>query len=398
MKNLLTIVLLTYFSTLVSAQIKFEKGYFIKNDGARTECLINNTDWRLNPEAFDYKLTESGNTATATIQDIKEFGIYNFSKYIRFEGLMDMSSNEPAKLTENKKPDYQQVTVFLRVIVEGEASLYLYNNMERGRYFFNVNNQQIEQLIQKDYLKHINGRQERISNLQYQQQLLLALKCRDISMAKIKNIDYSTNSLKKIFVEYNTCKGADFEVILPKKDRFNLALKGSYGIQKFSINHPAVSGDLSKMGFRYGLETEFMLPFNQQKWSVVFEPTYQSFYKTEVLRAKNNFIDYNITLDYASIELPLGIRYYAHLNENSKLFASAYFVQDYSIGDANYFLNNYGLPVNPGWNALFGIGYKYKNLASFEIRGYTPRTLTQTSIYVTSKYQGLMMTLGVYIL
>jgi len=38
------------------SQINFEKGYFIDNLGAKTDCYIKNIDWNLNPDTFDYKL------------------------------------------------------------------------------------------------------------------------------------------------------------------------------------------------------------------------------------------------------------------------------------------------------------------------------------------------------
>jgi hypothetical protein len=36
----------------------------------------------------------------------------------------------------------------------------------------------------------------------------------------------------------------------------------------------------NKISFRIGLEAEFILPFNKNKWAVFAEPTYQ-YYKTE---------------------------------------------------------------------------------------------------------------------
>ena len=54
MKNLLVISFLFYL-TFSYSQITFEKGYFISNDGIKTECFIKNLDWRNNPTEFEYK-------------------------------------------------------------------------------------------------------------------------------------------------------------------------------------------------------------------------------------------------------------------------------------------------------------------------------------------------------
>ena len=78
------LVLMTIISFNCYSQIKFEKGYFINNDGERTDCLIKNSDWRNNPMKFQYRLTEDSISKIATIESVKEFGINSFSKYKRF--------------------------------------------------------------------------------------------------------------------------------------------------------------------------------------------------------------------------------------------------------------------------------------------------------------------------
>ena len=58
MKKLL-LILLAFTLQLFSAQIKFEKGYLITNNGERKEILIKNKDWLNNPTEFTYKIAES---------------------------------------------------------------------------------------------------------------------------------------------------------------------------------------------------------------------------------------------------------------------------------------------------------------------------------------------------
>jgi hypothetical protein len=67
------------------AQVKFDSGYFVANDGRKTICLIKNYDWKYNPTEFLYKQTENADVQKATITDIREFGVFNFSRYERYD-------------------------------------------------------------------------------------------------------------------------------------------------------------------------------------------------------------------------------------------------------------------------------------------------------------------------
>jgi len=58
MKNYYCIVLFfLMISSGIFAQVNFEKGHFITENGQKTECFIKNEGWESNPSKFDYKLT-----------------------------------------------------------------------------------------------------------------------------------------------------------------------------------------------------------------------------------------------------------------------------------------------------------------------------------------------------
>ena len=71
------------------------------------------------------------------------------------------------------------------------------------------------------------------------------------------------------------------------------------------------------MNGRFGVETEFILAFNKNKWGVTIEPTYQ-YYKSEKKPS-----DVEAKLNYTSVEIPIGIRHYFYLSEKSKIFINA---------------------------------------------------------------------------
>jgi len=101
MKNLVRTVFIVMFafqSAALFAQMHFEKGYFESNDGSITKCLIKNEDWYKTPNQFKYKLLTEDNIQLKKIDEIKEFGIDNQTKYIRADVNVDMS---PSTLNES---------------------------------------------------------------------------------------------------------------------------------------------------------------------------------------------------------------------------------------------------------------------------------------------------------
>lgn len=148
------IVILLFFMILSSqcfSQISFESGFFIDNSNQRINCWIKNVDWRNNPSQFNYKLKKSGEVREGTIALVKEFGINNISKHIRHTINIDRSSENVNKLSKEKSPLYNEEKLFLKVLVEGEASLYLYRDGNLKRFFYDSENKNTEQLVFKSY-------------------------------------------------------------------------------------------------------------------------------------------------------------------------------------------------------------------------------------------------------
>ena len=114
MKIQITFLLAFFLCTNAFTQIKFEKGYFINNQNQKIECLIKNSDWKNNPTSFDYKLDENSEVKTNSINNAIEFGIYNFSKYIRADIMIDRSSVYIDKLNYNRNLTFNEERLFLK--------------------------------------------------------------------------------------------------------------------------------------------------------------------------------------------------------------------------------------------------------------------------------------------
>lgn len=124
MKKLATIAaLITIIYIHSFSQIVFENGYFINESDQKINCLIRNVEWMNNPTSFQYKLSREDSVQKADTKTVKEFSIIGESKFIRATVKIDKSSNILEKLSSDRNPVFVEETLFLKLLVEGNASL-----------------------------------------------------------------------------------------------------------------------------------------------------------------------------------------------------------------------------------------------------------------------------------
>lgn len=403
MKKRILFLLITILTLNCYAQTSFEKGYYIDNTNQKINCLIKNIDWKNNPTEFEYKLTENSESKKTTIKTIKEFGIDNISKYIRSTVNIDRSSENINNLSNDKNPIFKEEELFLKVLVEGKATLYQYVDSNLKRYFYNKENSIIEQLIFKSYITTENkvGKNNR-----FRQQLFVDLTCPNFKTSNIENVEYKKNSLVRFFTEYSKCHNNELINFEPKQksDLFNLTIRPRINSSSLTIQNSILNSRNTdfenKIGFGFGLEAEFILPFNKNKWAIAIETTYQSF-KSEKTTNVNNVSGGVLiaNVDYSSIEVPVGLRHYFFLNNNSKIFINASYIFDLSSKSSIEFTRNDGsnlstLPIKTQQNLGFGIGYKQKDKYSLEMRYQTAREVLSDYIYWGSEYKTLSIIFG----
>lgn len=396
--------LLTIVLTLnCNSQITFEKGYYIDNANQKVNCLIKNIDWRNNPIEFEYKLSENSQPQKGTLKSVKEFGAYTIFKYIRKTVVIDKSSENINKISDNKNPIFEEEVLFLKVLVEGNANLYQYVDSDLNRFFYNKDGSNIEQLVFKSY--KITG-SEIAQNNKFRQQLWNDLKCSNFKISKIENLNYKKNELVNFFVEYNSCNNQEFINFEEKQRRnlFNLTIRprlnnSSLTIEN-SISNLRNTDFENKIGFGFGIEAEFILPFNKNKWAIAIEPTYQSF-KSEKTTSVNHVSEGELTanVNYSSIEIPISLRHYFFLNNNSKIFINASYIFDLDSKSTIEFTQNYSsdlnsLEVKTRGNFAIGIGYKQNDKYSLEVRYLTNREILRNYSFWNSEYKTVSIILG----
>lgn len=395
-KKHLTIIFGLILSLNVFSQNNFVKGYFIDNSNNKVNCQIKNEDWLNNPKEFKYKTDLNSEVKTLTINKVKEFGVLNIFKFERHLVDIDRSSDRIEELDSDKNPIFNKETLFLKVLVEGSANLYFYEDKGLVRYFFNKDLDKVRQLISKHYLLDAGGF---AVNNRFRGQLWSALKCEDISMNRLKRIKYKKSELLALFKKYNTCRNSEFVSYVnekSKKDLFRLTIRPGVRSSSLALRNSIYSAwdnvDFGKnlTSFRLGLEAEFVMGFNNNKWAILLEPTYHQFNSD-----KNTGDVVLASINQRSIEVNLGIRHYMYLNKDLKLFANALFI----------YVNNFNSQIEEGrfglstelvntLNGALGIGCTYKERFSLEFRHLPNRNILYTHIDWSTDFQSLSVVLG----
>ena len=390
--SLVVLTLLVSFTTI--AQINFEKGYIITENDQRLEVYIKNQDWKYNPTVITYRQDLESQNIDISIHELKEFGIKDISKYVKFHVDIDTSPVSLKNLGADKRPHFEKRTLLLKVLVEGNARLYKYENGNDRKYFFETNEKEIEQLVYKEYRVENYIK----SNNNYKQQLFNHLKCEGISRSKIERVDYDEQDLTEIFRTYNSCKDPNYEQQFKKakKGKFQLNIRPGINLtslKSFIQNSPGYILEFdTKISWRIGIESEFILPFNNNKWSLLGEVSYQE-YKNEYdnTGASNDPFapSSKQEIDYSYLDIAVGARYYLFLNDENKIFVNLAYVPNITIN------KKHGpLEISKAANFAAGIGYKYSDKYAAEIRYGFNRNILNRYIYHYSEYNTLSFILS----
>jgi hypothetical protein len=416
MKKALSVLFLLSF-LISSSQITFEKGYFINNGNSRTDCFIENMDWKKNPTSFSYKLQLADKeTRQENIKNVKEFAIDQQNLYRKFQVQIEKSQTTTISQSYEKNPKWTIETVFLKAIVSGNANLYIYQDGNLTKFFYETATVPIEQLVMIEYLDNYRLAQNNL----FRQQLFNNVKCEKMTTNTFENIRYSLNSLSSHFITYNECTSEKKEPIVnyqlfdTKRKKTNFRLMAGFYIASLQVNDPFevydASTKTSESLVKIGFDSEFFLPFNKNSWSIFLNPMYSNFRSTNNydgiiinpgFAEDGNIINYDIEARYTQIEVPFGLRFYQYISPSSKVFFNAAYVLGFTLSDSQVKITNNNNLVNADSPLLlfqnrnglaFGVGFCYQRISA-EFRYNTTRDPTDSSLW-EAKYSSLGLNFG----
>lgn len=410
LRHFLTILLIFSCSALSLAQFNFEPGYFIKENGEKIQCLIDNRDWKNNPIKFDYKLTSEGGVFQTGIDSVLEFVISKKSKYVKSTVEVDKSSNVMSKLSFDKQPDFSIETVFLKVLIRGVPSLYKYERKDLRRFFIKNQEENVQPLIYKRYKK---SNVEYGKNNAYQQQLSIYLTCPKGLNINFKSVQYTEKSLVEVFKKYYECNENDYQDYnkLENRNAFDLNIRPGLAVSTLSVKS-FIYDEINfafepQLGGRLGIELETFLPFGNNRFCFLFEPVFAYSYKssTIVAQGRNTIVG---SVDYKSLEFPLGFRFHQKMGVESSLFFNILFT--YALANLNFgssinfnnrstqlnYVEGLDLSISSDSHLILGIGYKNKSKFSSEIRYHLPHEIINKFDYQnhSSRFSSFHIVLG----
>ncbi len=340
----------------VSGQIRFEPAYYINEKHEKVECFIKNTNSRNSPTQFSYKLQSEGEEFTASIDSIQEFGFYDDYIYIRYDVDVDASEFDIDEGPSDGKPLYESKTVFLKPLVLGEASLYVYTYDGAMMFFYSLEGSHPEQLYCKEYL---TPSQTVKVNRSFVGQLSNCITCSDISIPELSQLNYSKRELEAVFLKYNRCHTVDYvnPVVVKKKGKFRIAIKPgirhSYAESSRYASNAQDAEFETKINLNYAFEFEFVLPFKSNKWSIAIEPGYHSYV------SMNTLPNDDVKIDFKAIEVPVGLKYYMFLNDCSRLRLSISYAAHIGLNSSVFYPGFYPYKINTLFSPRVGLGYSY---------------------------------------
>lgn len=375
------IVILILCPIITKAQVKFESGYYVDTNGNKNECQIKNFDWQYNPTEIE--IVENGESKKLTLNDILEFSIGLDKKYLNATVSVDTSSDNllHIKLSSTIRPLWQKQRVFVKVLVEGQMNLYSLNTESYTRFYYRHTTDSITPLVYKQYFvsRSLVG-----TNKQYLMQLEKLLDCGGLSR-NIKS-KYTARDLSALVVKYNQCTNSTVSNYKFEK-QIKFHVKATIGLN-YSSYKASIDGALFpteadfgyKLTPRFGAELEMMLPYWDNRWSLLFDPNYRT-YKSNTEDNGNYY-----SVDYQSIEMPFGARAHFYVKQNCQIFVDILYIADIHLGNTPISMDGTEFPEKSAPNYGLGIGFSSKRI-SFSARFNSLRDLAAEYISLNDSFK-----------
>lgn len=312
----------------------YKKGYFVDNNGQKTECFISSDVLLYSPEVIDFRLDVSAQTQTKSIRELKEVVLYDLIQYKKFTVNVDFSSSKLDELTNFKELTLVQKELFLEVIEKGKLLLYHYKRPSFSRFFYAKNENEVPDML--DYKKYLSGTNENIilTNEFYKQELLNAMFDAGIVKSDIDNIGYYEKDLAKLFRRYNSSFNSVEELDNKGKEKalkFALAVKPKFSFSlmkmEFVFDSPNAVGFYSPANFsktvpEIGVEFEGYL---YQGFTAYLGVSHFNFKDTSnqiIYGVASPNTNFNAAVNFEALKVALGIRKYFSLDPKEKLAIS----------------------------------------------------------------------------
>ncbi|MFP9115102.1 hypothetical protein ACLI1A_14280 [Flavobacterium sp. RHBU_3] len=380
MKQFALSIMLFFASFALNAQNV--KGYYITTSGQRTEGYFKSVNF-YNENNLLFTSAETGTDyAKVDPETVSEYGAGDDVVFKKFTVQLDDSKLMGTDVGPEKMPVWVTKTVFMNLIIDGDASLYSYTSDKGVKYFFDVKSKNIalNQLVYKQYMAKQNAIGE---NSQFRQQLYNSVSCPGDNVSAYSSLNYSKKEIQNVFRKYNSCTGSgketkELEATASRKSKFTFTLLAGAGSTKVETgNIDPVPGSTTNTLFTGGAEMALTLPSGM--FSFFFKAMYEDVSAetqiTTTTPTRTSVDTHTIKSSFA--DLYIGPRYNFNFAGKHTLFADVAYAVAIPFGDTSRkhqtttvdgtvsYYHEYTLKSDFFYTA--GVGYQYNNKYGVEV-------------------------------
>lgn len=342
------LLLCLLYTPVAIAQIAFESGYFINNQGDTITGFIKNLDWKNNPVSVEFRKDMESESSVLLIDSIKGFGVGGDIVFKKFLVDIEVLSPRIEDYGYKQNPEYSPKVVLLRQLIEGEKELYTYCESNFQCFFAGNKGDIPHQLVHKHYKAESNLIAE---NNQYKNQLYVLLNCPCVKQEDFEKLSYYKSDIANLFEKYYACSGMAIirnEVVTYEK-RKKVELSVSAGVEYCNMEISGVPNSFFPPGISplLGLDFESFMPFYRNKISVICQPVFDYYSATGTFAKREKVVDIFF------FTLPFGIRYSSYLKPETRIFTEAKYSLVFPVHGT---LGYYSYELKPENHSAFDLG------------------------------------------
>lgn len=333
----------------VCAQRKYSPGYYITQTGQKIEGFIEDNISYDSPKRIFFKSTLESSANEVSISDISEFKIDNDFKFVKYNITYDQNQVENSNPINRlgKEPYLQNKIVLLKVIVEGNATLYQAVINDCSFYYFKTNKENTPQLLL--YRKYFyDGRV--YENNDFRKLLFERFSTNEKEISSFYKMKYDMETLTDFFVKLNKEDNSLVaQSIVVEKSANKMQYKVLAGVSGFNTslkygNDGNIESSSPSFGSPlFGVEIAKSLGKNYRKSEVFGRFFYQnSKIDVEQESRRDNIYDRTLQMkaDINSLCLNLGYRYAIVKTKQSKLFIQGSIGYNYALSGSSIVVND----------------------------------------------------------
>jgi hypothetical protein len=412
-----TTLLFILFCLAMQAQNDWQTGYYVDDFGKRHDGLVRSADLEnLNSSnAFlGFKDDAAGTVQKISTNHISETGLNGDTKSRKFSIALDNSDYNNVTTLESK-PQYIETEAFLNVILEGDASLFVYESDSGYKYFFTVKGlvSKPEQLFYKRYLTVSGPGAITREVSEFRLQLQKNVSCTDDPFAKFSKLEYKKNDLVQIFESFNKCHGGQevtkYQNLKKSRITFLFSILGYARFADFHVRSADPDpGSTHATSVGFGVETEVLS--RRKKFGYLLRVTYGNLdfktSETHLLETSSITVQTNTYgAKFSSTDIQTGARYHFSVLTAHDVFVNGmlgFAIQKGVLthsghnvvtgAEEPFAFDDHHPPVAA--YLVFGGGYTFKHHYSVAVQYESPKSLTEEDMTQKYSYNNFVATLA----